>query len=63
LSAAVVAEWVFHRSGAADLFVKSVALADWNVVAIILLVFACLTFVAEFLGKLAGRLLVSEGRP
>ncbi|HUO99349.1 MAG TPA: ABC transporter permease subunit [Rhizomicrobium sp.] len=63
LSATVVTEWVFHRSGAADLFVKSVALADWNIVAIILFVFAGLTFVAEFIGRIAGRALASEGRP
>jgi peptide/nickel transport system permease protein len=63
LSAAVVAEWVFHQQGAADLFVKSVALADWNMAAIILFVFACLTFVAEFLGQVAGRFIASEGVP
>ena len=62
LSAAVVAEWVFHRPGAADLFVKSVALADWNVAAIVLFVFASLTFFAEFLGRIAGRVLANEGR-
>jgi peptide/nickel transport system permease protein len=63
LSAAVVAEWVFHRSGAADLFVKSVALADWNMAAMILLVFATLTFVTEFLGRVLGFFLANEGRP
>jgi peptide/nickel transport system permease protein len=63
LSAAVVAEWVFHRAGAADLFVKSVALADWNVAAIILFAFAGLTFIAEFAGRIAGRILADEGRP
>jgi peptide/nickel transport system permease protein len=63
LSAAVVAEWVFHRPGAADLFVKSVALADWNMAAMILFVFACLTFVAEFLGRVIGFFLANEGRP
>lgn len=63
LSAAVVAEWVFHRAGAADLFVRSVALADWNMAAMILFVFATLTFVVEFLGHVIGFLLVNEGRP
>ena len=62
LSAAVVAEWVFQRSGAADLFVKSVALADWNMAGIILFLFACLTFLAEFLGRVSGHMLASEGR-
>lgn len=63
LSAAVVAEWVFHRPGAADLFVRSVALADWNMTAMILLVFAALTFAVEFLGHVIGFLLANEGRP
>jgi len=63
LSAAVVAEWVFHRSGAADLFVKAVALADWNMTAIILFMFACLTFLAEFAGRIAAHALASEGAP
>jgi peptide/nickel transport system permease protein len=63
LSATVVAEWVFHRPGAADLFVKSVALADWNMAAIILFVFALFTFAADFLGKAIGFFLANEGRP
>jgi peptide/nickel transport system permease protein len=62
LSAAVVAEWVFHRPGAADLFVKSVALADWNMAAMILFVFAVLTFVADFLGRVIGFALANEGQ-
>lgn len=63
LSATVVAEWVFHRPGAADLFVKSVALADWNMAAMILFVFAVLTFMAEFLGHVISFFLANEGRP
>jgi peptide/nickel transport system permease protein len=51
LSAAAVAEWVFDAPGAADLFVKSVALHDWTVVALILLVFAGLTMIADFVGR------------
>jgi len=62
LSAAVVAEWVFHRAGAADLFVKSVALADWNMTAMILFVFAMLSFIVEFLGRVFGFLFANEGR-
>lgn len=62
LSAVVVAEWVFHRAGAADLFVKSVALADWNMTAMILFVFAMLSFLAEFLGRILGFFLANEGR-
>ncbi len=37
LSAAAVAEWVFNYAGAADLFVKSVALHDWAIAAPVLL--------------------------
>ncbi|MDR3527313.1 MAG: ABC transporter permease subunit [Rhizomicrobium sp.] len=63
VSAAVVAEWVFHRDGAADLFVKSVALADWNMTAVILFAVAALTIVASFLGRVLGFLLVREQMP
>jgi peptide/nickel transport system permease protein len=63
VSAAVVAEWVFHRGGAADLFVKSVALADWNMTAILLFVFAGLTIAAHFIGAVLGYLFVSEEQP
>lgn len=63
LSATVVAEWVFHRAGAADLFVKSVALADWNMAAILLFVFAVATFAADFLGKVFARMLAPGVEP
>jgi len=52
-SAAAVAEWVFNYAGAADLFVKSVALHDWAVVAPILLSFAGITMIADFIGRCA----------
>jgi peptide/nickel transport system permease protein len=51
VSATVVAEWVFHRAGAADLFVKSVALADWNMASLLLFVFAAVTFAVDFFGR------------
>lgn len=57
VSAAVIAEWVFHRGGAADLFVKSVALTDWNMTAVILFAFAALTITTNFLGRICGYLL------
>lgn len=60
VSAAVVAEWVFNRQGAADLFVKSVALADWNMTAVILFAFASLTILANFFGRIAGYVLARE---
>lgn len=56
-AAAAVAEWVFDWPGAADLFLKSVALRDWSVTAVVLLAFAAVTMAAEFLGSLAARLL------
>ena len=63
VSAAVVAEWVFHRDGAADLFVKSVALADWNMTAVILFAVAALSITANFLGRVLGFLLAREEMP
>ena len=62
LSAAVVAEWVFRTPGAADLFVKSVALHDWNVAALILFFFAAATLVVNFAGRLAAHALTEAGR-
>lgn len=62
MSATVVVEWVFHRAGAADLFVKSVALADWNMAAILLFVFATVTFSVDFIGKVFGHAL-APGEP
>lgn len=50
ISATAVAEWVFHRDGAAVLFLKSAALGDWNVAAAILFLFAAIKLIAEFLG-------------
>ncbi len=62
-SAAAVAEWVFAWPGAAVLFVKSVALRDWNAAAAVLLAFGALTLLAQFLGTLIARILVeSEAR-
>jgi len=61
LSAAAVAEWVFSCRGAADLFVKSVALHDWSATAAVLFVFAGLTLVAQFVGQCGARLLTSAG--
>jgi peptide/nickel transport system permease protein len=62
LAATAVAEWVFGWHGAADLFLRSVALQDWTVVALVLLVFAALTMTAEFLGVLGARLLAETER-
>lgn len=56
-SAAAVAEWLFGWPGAAVLFLKSVALHDWNVAALALLVFAAVSLFAGFCGKLAARAL------
>lgn len=62
-SATVVAEWVFHRDGAADLFVKSVALADWNLAAILVFLFALLTILSDVLGTVVARAMTPGGRP
>jgi peptide/nickel transport system permease protein len=62
LSAAAVAEWVFSCPGAADLFVKSVALHDWSVAAAILFAFAALTMTAQFAGRCAARPFTDPGQ-
>ncbi len=61
-SAAAVAEWVFNYAGAADLFVKSVALHDWAVTAPILLAFASLAMLADLAGRCAAYPLTGRGR-
>jgi peptide/nickel transport system permease protein len=58
LAAATVAEWVFNRDGAAVLLLKSVSFGDWNVAALILLIFAAITLGANFVGVVAARFLV-----
>ena len=60
LSATVVAEWVFHCPGIADLFVKSVALRDWNMVALILFLFAATAMIADFAGRIAAHAVARE---
>lgn len=57
LAAAAVAEWVFSWPGAVVLFLKSVALHDWAVAAVVLLTFAVLTVSADFIGRLCGHFL------
>jgi peptide/nickel transport system permease protein len=61
VSAAAVTEWVFNYAGAADLFVKSVALRDWSIAAAILFVFAALTMTAHFIGVCAARAIADPG--
>jgi peptide/nickel transport system permease protein len=56
LSAALVAEWVFQCPGIADLFVRSIALRDWNMVALILFPFAAAAMLADFAGRIAARI-------
>ncbi len=58
LSAAAVVEWVFNRHGAAILFLKSAASQDWNVAALVLLIFAAIKLLADFIGAVAARVLV-----
>ena len=60
ISATAVAEWVFHRDGAAVLFLKSAAFGDWNVAAAVLFLFAIIKLVAEFLGLAASWLVAPD---
>jgi peptide/nickel transport system permease protein len=60
-AASAVAEWVFNCPGAAVLFVKSVALADWTMAAAILLVFASIKLLADFAGHVAAHALANAG--
>ena len=57
ISAAAIAEWVFDWPGDAVLFVKSVALHDWTVAALVLLLFAAIKLVADFIGALGAHAL------
>jgi peptide/nickel transport system permease protein len=59
-SAAAVAEWLFGWPGAAVLFLKSVALHDWNVAALVLLVFAAIKMIADFAGIVGARALSTQ---
>jgi len=56
-SAAAVAEWVFDWPGAAVLFVKSIALSDWTIAALVLFVFAAIKLAADFVGAVSARAL------
>ncbi len=61
LSAVVVAEWVSHCPGiAVTCLVKSVALRDWNMVALILFVFAAAAMIADFAGRIAAQIVARE---
>lgn len=60
LSASVVAERVFAVPGAAELFVKSLALNDWNMAALVLFSFAVLVFTVGFFGRMLAYLIVGE---
>jgi peptide/nickel transport system permease protein len=54
-AADAVVEWMFDWPGAATLFIRSVALHDWNVAALVLLVFASVVLAADFAGRLGAR--------
>jgi len=56
-SATAVAELLFGWPGAAVLFLRSVALHDWSVTALVLLVFAAISLLADFCGMVAARAL------
>lgn len=61
LSATAIVEWVFDWPGAAALFLKAVALHDWPVAALVLLAFAAIKLVADFVGVVASRALARDG--
>jgi ABC-type dipeptide/oligopeptide/nickel transport system permease component len=60
VSAAAVTEWVFGWPGAAVLFVKSLAFADWDVAALVLLILAAIKFGADVIGAIACDALIGE---
>jgi peptide/nickel transport system permease protein len=55
-----VVEWVFAWPGAGTVFIRSVALADWSVVASFVLVLAGVRFTADFLCSLGSRALLGR---
>jgi peptide/nickel transport system permease protein len=60
LAADAVSEWMFAWPGAADLFIRSVALEDWRAAAPVLLVFAGVVLAADFVGRLGRRALAGQ---
>lgn len=60
LSATAVAEWVFNAPGAAVLFVRSAALHDWTMLALVLLVFVSIVVTAHFIGRVAAHILYEQ---
>lgn len=60
VSAAVVVEWVFSRNGAAVLLLRSAMRADWNLAAALLLIFAVVVLVAQFIGAAAANIISPE---
>ena len=62
-AAAAVVEWVFGWPGAGATFIRSVALSDWNVVAVLILVIAVTRFTLDFAGEMLAFALLGEGPP
>ena len=61
VSSTAIAEWMFDCSGAGDLFLRSVALRDWNVVALLLWLFIVATLFVGFVGHLSANALSRTG--
>jgi peptide/nickel transport system permease protein len=57
-AAIAVAEWIFTRTGAGAAFIHAVALEDWAVAAVILLVIAVIRSAVDFAGPLAAYALI-----
>jgi ABC-type dipeptide/oligopeptide/nickel transport system permease component len=62
-TATAVVEWVFGWPGAGAAFIRSVALSDWNVVAVLIFVIAVTRFTLDFAGSLLAFALLGEGPP
>ena len=59
-AAAAVVEWIFGWPGAGAAFITSVALTDWNVVAVLIMVLAAARFTLDLAGALLAFLLVGD---
>jgi len=60
ISATAIAEWIFHRNGAAVLFLNATASHDWAMATATLLLFAVFTLIVGFVGDLLASFIVPE---
>ena len=62
-SAAAVVEWIFAWPGAGAAFIRSVALGDWNVTALLIFVLALARFTLDLIGTFVSRALLEDATP